>query len=75
MDKGVARSDGSHRATALALKEQALGLLDEDDSVPEVGAQLDLAICRLRDALGADGSIQPERSSQALNPGLPEAGT
>ena len=36
MDKGVARSDGSHRATALALMEQALGLLDEDDSVPEV---------------------------------------
>jgi len=37
---------------ALALMEEALARLDRCDSGLEVGAQLDLAICRLRCVLG-----------------------
>lgn len=37
---------------ALALMEEALARLDRCDSGLEVGAQLDLAICRLRSVLG-----------------------
>lgn len=39
-------------AAALVLMEQALALLDRSNEAPEVGAQLDLAICRLRSILG-----------------------
>ena len=38
---------------ALGLMEQALELLDHCDA-HEVGAHLDLAICRLRDAIARD---------------------
>ena len=41
-------------ATALSLMEEALALLDRcDDQAMEVGAHLDLAICRLRQIMGA----------------------
>lgn len=45
---GRLQEDGQ---TALSLMEQALGLLDSCDSALDVGAHLDLAICRLRDHL------------------------
>jgi hypothetical protein len=38
-------------ASALGLMEQALELLDRCDGAIDVGAHLDLAICRLRDAI------------------------
>ena len=37
---------------ALARMEEALELLDRCDGATEVGAQLDLAICRLRNLIG-----------------------
>jgi hypothetical protein len=39
-------------AAALSLMEQALALLDRCDAALEIGAHLDLAICRLREILG-----------------------
>lgn len=44
--------------TALAYMEQALELLDRCEGTLDVGAHLDLAICRLRDVLG-HSSIDP----------------
>jgi hypothetical protein len=38
-------------ARALSLMEQALALLDQAEFAPQAGADLDHAICRLRDAL------------------------
>lgn len=49
MQSGELRSEGR---AALALMEDALSLLDGCGSGLEVGAQLDLAICRLRTLLG-----------------------
>ena len=40
---------------ALAHMEQALALLDQCDAPGDVGANLDLAICRLRDVLARHG--------------------
>lgn len=42
-------------AAALDLMERALELLDNCDGAIDVGAHLDLAICRLRDAIRAAG--------------------
>jgi hypothetical protein len=69
----------SDPAAALALMEEALELLDGWDGGLAVGAQLDLAICRLRSLLGlslpaatdeamiygADPSPDPSRSFAA----------
>ena len=46
------------RTWALALQQMmaALELLDKSDAPPEVGANLDLAIYRLREALRVSGS-------------------
>jgi len=41
---------------ALARMEQALELLDECDAPGEIGANLDLAICRLREVLQRRGA-------------------
>lgn len=41
---------------ALARMEQALALLDACDAPGEVGANLDLAICRLREVLHCRGA-------------------
>jgi hypothetical protein len=50
---------------ALALMENALDLLDDADCSADVGAHLDLAICRLRDvsvaSTAADSSGMNER--------------
>jgi len=51
MGKEGADGSRSQAVSALALMEQALGLLDEADFAHEAGADLDLAICRLRNAL------------------------
>ena len=63
MHKRVAEPEAG--ATALALMEQALALLDRDDLAPDVGAHLDLAICRLREVLDADAAARtgPVRSA------------
>ena len=58
----TASSDGDP-AAALALMEQALEHLDRSDQALEVGAQLDLAICRLRSILGLS---PPVVSDEAL---------
>lgn len=50
-DTETAGSEGDP-AAALILMEQALEVLDRSDFGMEVGAQLDLAICRLRSLLG-----------------------
>lgn len=44
----------SEAEAALALMEEALSLLDRWGGAIAVGAQLDLAICRLRSHLGFD---------------------
>ena len=49
-------------AAALALMERALELLDRSDCSLEVGAQLDLAICRLRSVLGLSPPAVPEEA-------------
>lgn len=41
---------------ALEKMEEALDLLDEDGAAGDVGAHLDLAICRLRERLERNGS-------------------
>lgn len=40
---------------ALDHMEQALQLIDRCDDATDVGAHLDLAICRLRDLMGRNG--------------------
>jgi len=48
-------------AAALSLMEEALVLLDRcDDHAMEVGAHLDLAICRLRARMGAAAADRSE---------------
>lgn len=42
-------------SAALVHMEQALDLLDQCDAPGEIGANLDLAICRLKDALARSG--------------------
>ena len=38
--------------SALSNMESALQILDNADAPPDIGAHLDLAICRLKDAVG-----------------------
>lgn len=52
----------SDPAAALALMEQALELLDRSDQAMEVGAQVDLAICRLRSILGLSPPVIPDEA-------------
>ena len=42
-------------AQALTAMESALRILDEAGAPPDVGAHLDLALCRLRASLGCEG--------------------
>ena len=56
-DNGEAVNNG---AAALTLMEQALALLDEWGFALDVGAQLDLAMCRLRSYLGLAEVEAPE---------------
>jgi hypothetical protein len=49
-------------AAALALMEQALELLDRCDGAIDVGAHLDLAICRLREAINDAGAADSSAS-------------
>lgn len=63
------RGDDTHVAeddemAALALMEKALALLDRCDSLSEIGAQLDLALCRLRDRLGITTPWQADVADQ-----------
>jgi hypothetical protein len=55
-------------AAALSLMEQALGLLDRCETGLEVGAHLDLAICRLRELLspGSAASTDLDLAAQPL---------
>jgi hypothetical protein len=50
----------SKGSAALCLMEDALALLDEWDQALGVGAQLDLAICRLRAVLGLAPAEMPK---------------
>lgn len=47
---------------ALVRMEDALELLDRCDEAADVGAHLDLAICRLREVLAQMGVTAPPRS-------------
>jgi hypothetical protein len=64
---GQAASDrvNADGASALSLMEEALGLLDRCDAAPEIGAHLDLAICRLRENLEV---AAPERDEHSGRP-------
>jgi hypothetical protein len=46
-------SDNDRLSQALTLMQEALELLDEGKAAPHVGANLDLAICQLRDEIAA----------------------
>jgi hypothetical protein len=49
--------------SALSSMEEALRLLDEADCSADIGAHLDLAICRLRDMLPKDlTALTPPRA-------------
>lgn len=52
LKQGTLEEEG---AAALKMMEQALELLDCCEDVFDVGAHLDLAICRLRDAMERAG--------------------
>lgn len=49
---------------ALALMDAALQLLDEADSSADVGAHLDLAICRLKDIV-PESVVESEKATTA----------
>ena len=51
MSESVSGSLEREGAAALALMEEALELIDRFETPVEIGAHLDLAICRLRDLL------------------------
>ena len=57
--RGMKEPDASN---ALALLEEALFILDELGMPADIGAQVDLAICRLRERLGksAPGPGSPD---------------
>jgi len=63
-------------AAALSLMEEALALLDRADFADEAGPHLDLAICRLRQALadrelaqpGGNRSLESDRCLGTLPP-------
>lgn len=52
-------------ASALALMNQALGLLDDARAPAHVGAHLDLAIVRLAEAIAETGSEPPRKATGA----------
>jgi hypothetical protein len=52
---------------ALTRMEEALHLLDSIGVPLETGAHLDLAICRLRDALNNAGIVPPERNQSPFD--------
>jgi hypothetical protein len=54
MNNAVSGQDNGYGTAALSLMEEALALLDQGDVAPDVGAHLDLAICRLRQILGIE---------------------
>jgi hypothetical protein len=61
-------------AAALLQMEGALDLLDQADAPGEIGSHLDLAICRLREALGhpaAEASQSPQAEPPKDTPALP----
>ena len=64
---GNAASDqfNADETAALSLMEQALALLDRCDAALEIGAHLDLAICRLREILGIATLGQDEDAGRA----------
>ena len=57
---------GIEGVAALAHMEQALGLLDQCRDAMDVGATLDLAICRLRDIMEDRGIAIAPRAPQNL---------
>lgn len=63
------RSDCSDQdgLAALSLMEQAQALLDRSDSFLEAGPHLDLAICRLRDALAMVTLAEPAHCAASQN--------
>ena len=57
-------TNGEKLEKALICMESALQLLDDADAPPEIGAHLDLAICRLMDVLPQrSADMQTARSS------------
>lgn len=54
MGSSLARATSHDELMALTLLEEALAILDGVDAPGEIGAHIDLAICRLRDRLEAD---------------------
>ena len=53
---------------ALRLMEAALGILDEHGAPADIGAHLDLAICRLRAAIGShDAVVSTNEQRHTLN--------
>jgi hypothetical protein len=51
---------------ALDHMEQALDLIDRCSGASDVGAHLDLAICRLRDLIGGNGiEVAPRRADNS----------
>lgn len=71
---GNAASDrvNADGASALSLMEEALGLLDRCDAAPEIGAHLDLAICRLREILGIGATEADEHSGRPQDEARPK---
>ena len=62
MGKSMRSELEGNAAAALSLMEQALALLDREDFALDVGAHLDLAICRLREILGIEAPPLPDDS-------------
>ena len=67
MSKSMRSELEGNALAALSLMEEALALLDRDDFALDVGAHLDLAICRLREVLGIEAETLPD-DSHALQP-------
>ena len=80
MSKTVSNQAETNGTAALSLMEKALALLDGADFPGEVGADLDHAICRLREILGIpvmdgpDGGADPVGEAGHQVPRDPLAG-
>jgi hypothetical protein len=55
--------DNDRLSQALSLMENALQLIDEAKADPQLGAHLDLAICRLKDQLEPVRAVNSGASS------------
>jgi len=55
MGESEANSSEPQAARALEMLEEALAILDDTDMPSDIGAHVDLAICRLRDRLQQSG--------------------